>query len=127
MSTTDNRQTAVRLVEGLPEGIPNTRAFLAEGFTWWTPRLGQIENRREELSAAFYKHLKSPLSMTVTGVTAEGDRVAVEAFCDAELTNGTTYHNLYHFLFEFRDGLVSAVREYNDSKHAYDIWTGLMA
>ena len=50
-------------------------------------------------------------------MTAEDDRVAVEAESKAKLVNGTLYHNRYHFLFVVRDGRIHAVKEYLDTLH----------
>jgi ketosteroid isomerase-like protein len=50
-------------------------------------------------------------------MTAEGERVAVEAESKAKLANGTLYHNRYHFLFVVRDGRIQAVKEYLDTLH----------
>jgi hypothetical protein len=50
--------------------------------------------------------------MTPKGITAEGDRVAVEAESYGETASGKIYNNLYHFLFEVRGGKIQAVREY---------------
>ena len=66
--------------------------------------------------------LAGPLSLKVHGVTAEGDRVAVEAESHVQLKNGKTYNNTYHFLFLFRDGKIYQAREYNDSQHAAEIF-----
>jgi uncharacterized protein len=38
------------------------------------------------------------LRVTPTGLTAEGDRVAVEAESYGETASGKIYSNLYHFL-----------------------------
>ena len=38
------------------------------------------------------------------------------------LTNGRIYNQQYHFLLTFRDGKISAVREYLDTQHANDVW-----
>ena len=51
-------------------------------------------------------------------MTAEDDRVAVEAESMAKLVNGERYHNRYHFLFVLRDGRIQAVKEYLDTLHA---------
>ena len=56
--------------------------------------------------------------MEVKGVTAEGERVAVEAESFFELNDGRRYNNTYHFLFEFRDGRICCAKEYNDSGYA---------
>lgn len=62
------------------------------------------------------------LEVTPTAAVAQGDKVAVEATSYAKLKNGKVYQNAYHFLFEFRDGKILSVKEYMDTKHAYDIF-----
>ena len=59
--------------------------------------------------------------MTPKGLTAEGDRVAVEAESYGEMATGKIYNNLYHFLLEVRDGKIHAVREYLDTMHAKEV------
>lgn len=59
--------------------------------------------------------LKSPIQLTVLEMTAEGDRVAVEAETDMEMLNGSRYNNAYHFVFKLRDGKFTEVREYSCS------------
>lgn len=66
--------------------------------------------------------LQAGLRMTVTSAIAEGDKVAVEAVSAGDLKNGRRYRQEYHFLVEFRDGKISAVREYLDTQHAHDVW-----
>jgi len=46
-------------------------------------------------------------------MTAEGDKVAVEADSQAELANGIPYANKYHFLVTLRDGLITGIDEYS--------------
>ena len=64
------------------------------------------------------------LKITVKGVTAEGNRVAVEAESYGEHANGKIYNNFYHFLIECENGKVAAVREYLDTMHANDVLAG---
>jgi ketosteroid isomerase-like protein len=64
-------------------------------------------------------------TIEVTGVTAEGDRVAIEATGRGRLRNGRDYDNSYHFLMIVRDGRVLSVREYMDSQHVADVFAGL--
>jgi hypothetical protein len=66
--------------------------------------------------------LKGGLKMTVKSSIAEGNKVALEVQSYGELTNGRIYDQEYHFLMEFRDGKISAVREYLDTQHAYAVW-----
>ena len=57
------------------------------------------------------------ITVTPTVLTAEGDRVAVEAESYAEINNGRIYKNLYHFQRVIRDGQSCAIREYLDTEH----------
>jgi ketosteroid isomerase-like protein len=66
--------------------------------------------------------LTAGLSMTVLCAIAEGDRVALEVVSSGDLKNGRLYRQEYHFLMEFRDGKISAVREYLDTQHAHAVW-----
>lgn len=61
------------------------------------------------------------MRVTPTGLTAEGDRVAVEAESSGETATGRTYNNQYHFLFEVRDGKIQAAREYLDTLYAKEV------
>ena len=64
------------------------------------------------------------LKFTITGMTAEGDRVAVEAESHGRHVSGKLYHNQYHFLMIIRDGKVYAFKEYLDTMHANDVLVG---
>ena len=65
-------------------------------------------------------------TIEVTGVTAEGDRVAIEGTGRGRLRNGRDYDNSYHFLMIVRDGRVLSIREYMDSEHVADVFEGLL-
>ena len=55
------------------------------------------------------------MTLTPTGWTAEGDRVAVEMESYGEMTNGKVYNNFYHFLATVSNGKITALREYMDT------------
>jgi ketosteroid isomerase-like protein len=57
-------------------------------------------------------------------MTAEDDRVAVEAVSEGLHATGQTYSNEYHFLFRFRDGKVVEFKEYMDTERVTDILCG---
>ena len=65
-------------------------------------------------------------TIEVTGVTVEGERVAIEGTGRAKLRNGRDYDNTYHFLVIVRDGRALSVREYMDSAHVADVFEGLL-
>lgn len=120
MSIEANRQTALKMISAMAEGRLD-ETLITDDITWWVPGIGTVSKPAfRGFIDAFRAKLDGPCTMVVQGVTAEGDRVAVEAESFAKLTNGKTYNNTYHFLFVFRDGKICHSKEYNDSKHAVD-------
>ncbi|WBX85780.1 nuclear transport factor 2 family protein [Sphingosinicella microcystinivorans] len=55
------------------------------------------------------------------GVTAQGDRVAVEAVAHGKHQD-RIYRNRYHFLFVLRDGQIARILEYNDTQHLAEVF-----
>ena len=100
-------------------------AMLAPDARWWIPghpqefpAAGWADKATvERRLAANLKLLPHGIEIIVGDMTAEGERVAVEAESKAKLVNGTLYHNRYHFLFVVRDGRIHAVKEYLDTLH----------
>lgn len=100
-------------------------ALLAPDSRWWLPGHAQEfpaagwadKATVERRLAANLKLLPHGLEIIVGDMTAEGDRVAVEAESKAQLASGTLYHNRYHFLFVVRDGRIQVVKEYLDTLH----------
>lgn len=64
------------------------------------------------------------LKFTIKAMTAEGDRVAVEAESHGRHMSGRLYHNEYHFLFIIRGGKIVELKEYLDTMHANDVLCG---
>ena len=64
------------------------------------------------------------LSFEVLGMTAEGERVAVEARSSGTHVSGKPYSNGYHFLFTWRDGKLVELKEYMDTEHARKVLVG---
>ncbi|NUU25650.1 MAG: SnoaL-like domain-containing protein [Streptomycetaceae bacterium] len=60
----------------------------------------------------------TPFHVRVGSVTAEDDRVAIEAEATCELPDGRRYQNHYHFLLRIRDGKLRTLKEYFDTQHA---------
>jgi ketosteroid isomerase-like protein len=100
-------------------------AMLAPDSRWWIPghpqefpAAGWADKATvERRLAANLKLLPHGIEIIVGDMTAEGDRVAVEAESKATLVDGTLYHNRYHFLFVVREGRIHAVKEYLDTLH----------
>lgn len=71
-----------------------------------------------------YEAFPEGLSFTVIGVTAEGERVAVEAESRGKHASGRDYNNFYHFLFTIRNGKIVSLKEYLDTELATEVLAG---
>jgi ketosteroid isomerase-like protein len=64
---------------------------------------------------------KYRLQMDILGLTAEEDRVAMEAQSYLlNAANGRVYNNFYHYLFRVKDGQIVLFKEYQDTLHLFD-------
>lgn len=85
------------------------------------PPLGdKIFNKAELLTffrEAFAPVMASPFRVSVLELTAEGNRVAIEATSTAQNKKGMTLKQRYHTLMVVEDGLITEFREYLDSAH----------
>lgn len=95
-------------------------AALAEDATWWTPPRPDALGKRAfcEMIVRAHEVYRTHPVFTFHAITAEDDRVAVEAVADATLADGQAYHNWYHFLFRVRDGAIVSVKQYLDTQRA---------
>lgn len=127
MSAEDNKKIVLGLFENMNAG--NGAAVLgalADSATWWVagnfPLSGtKTKAQFAELIGDLGSKIDGALKVTPTGVTAEGDRVALEAESYAKMKNGKTYQNKYHFLIIVRDGKIQQVKEYLDTMHANEV------
>ena len=72
--------------------------------------LAGTKNKKQfaEMLATIEKGMPNGVRLTIAGVTAEGERVAVEKNADGESAAGKGYHNQYHDLLVVRDGKIHA-------------------
>ena len=110
--------------------IPGVLDLLADDLSWWSagkPELVPVTGLRDKKHIArvfnsMGEQLEQGLTMTVKGLTAEGDKVAAEVESFGHLRNGRVYNNEYHFLLTMRDGRIAAVKEYYDTHHVHATW-----
>jgi len=130
MSIEDNKRIVLEYFEHTSAGrIPEALSCLADDLTYWVAGdperfpLAGTKSKPEfaELLGHLFEHMPKGVKVSPTGITAEGDRVALETTADAETATGKTYHNLFHFLFIVRDGKIHVVREYLDTLRAKEI------
>jgi ketosteroid isomerase-like protein len=118
MSIEANKAAARRFIANLPNDVIEEDK-LAPDFTYWTIPTGIIP--RDVITAPGAKMgrlFDGPMTITETGITAEGDRVAMEAKSDGLLVSGKRYSNIYHFLFVFApDGRLREVKEHMNTAH----------
>lgn len=110
----DNSDTARAFLEALPRG-KLTSDLLTEDFTAWTTSSGQMSSDKfrggTEMLAAIFSN---PMQIEIDAVTAEDDRVVVEAASYGLLVDGEEYRNRYVFVFRMRDGKVASFAEHNN-------------
>jgi uncharacterized protein len=82
---------------------------------------------REQIAAAaggIFEVFPDGLEFRVQHMTAEGERVAVEATSEGRHVSGKIYSNEYHFLFEFQGGKLLRLKEYMDTERITDVLCG---
>jgi ketosteroid isomerase-like protein len=128
MTTEANKQVVKQFFARLDANdTPGALAIVADDATWWLagkrellPSAGSYDKTRlTELFRTMDSRLTGGLRMTIKSVIAEGDRVAVETESHGKLRNGRSYNNEYVFVITVRAGKIAAVREYNDTHHAF--------
>ena len=131
MNSDRNKAAARRLFELFTASdIDGVLALMTEDATWLIPGKKELMPtaglyNKEKIGKLFHRMLDGltgGLRMTVKSLIAEGDRVAAEVTSAGDLKNGRLYRQEYHFLIEFRDGKICAVREYLDTQHAHAVW-----
>ena len=104
---------------------------LTDDASWWVS--GTIEgmsgtNSKQQLGnllrAVMPLYKDGALKITPTSMIAEGNMVAAEATSYAELTNGKVYNNRYHFLIEVEGDRIHSVKEYSDTHHMLETFSG---
>ena len=119
-----NKQIARDFMHALSSGDAHRiLACYTDDATVWTagalPFSGLHTNEEvvglcEGLLGAFPEGLK----FSVKDMTAEGERVAIEAEGLGTHASGKVYHQHYHFLLVIRDGKVAEMKEYFDTELA---------
>ena len=118
MSIEENKALVRRYMQAVIDGDVGTiEALQHPDVRWWVLGFGEMDR------ATFMEGVRSSLiaamqrSVTITGMTAEGDRVAYEAESEM-LFPDRVYRNLYHNLVVIRGGLIVEGREYMDPRAA---------
>ena len=125
-----NKELAKQLIDALSRSdLAAVSELYAEDLMLWTagslPFSGT--KTREAALAGFPQVLgmfPQGLEFEIVALTAEGDRVAIEATSRGKHVSGLDYANEYHFLMRARDGKVIEFKEYMDTDHARQVFFG---
>jgi ketosteroid isomerase-like protein len=130
MSTEVNKKVVLSFLEHFSAGnVDAALALMADDVTYWVAgkpdKFALVGTKTKaqltELFGGIGAVMPNGLRVTPKGLTAEGDRVAVEAESYDETATGKIYNNLYHLLFEVHHGKIQVVREYLDTMHAKEM------
>ena len=122
-----NKAVVTQFFERMNAGdLDGSFGLLADDCTWFSlssRRFSGQEQMRAMIAHVNETVLRAPIAATITVLTAEENRVAALTDGAAEALNGTRYDQRYHFLFEFADGLISRLWEFNDTFQAREFFT----
>jgi len=126
--TTEAKTVLTAYVAAVEAGDADAiRASFDEDATWtlagelpvsgiWVGREAIID---QFLPTAMAHYEPGSVRLEITGMIAEGDRVALEWTSRARTLDGRPYENDCIGVFTVRDGRIVAVREYMDTHYAY--------
>ncbi|MDB5394550.1 MAG: hypothetical protein JWM91_2056 [Rhodospirillales bacterium] len=82
------------------------------------------KTRAKEFAGQVLGAFPQGIRFVIHELTAEGDRVAIEAESFATHVSGKPYNNKYHFFMRLRDGLIIEFKEYMDTEMVTDVLCG---
>jgi hypothetical protein len=99
----------------------------ADDFSLWTAGSLPFSGRKTRAEAMANAPLvlgmfPTGLEFEIVAITAEGERVAIEAISRGTHASGKAYANHYHFLMRIRDEKIVEFKEYMDTEHARDVF-----
>jgi ketosteroid isomerase-like protein len=125
-----NKSLARKFVDAISRADVDAivNAYAPDG-TCWTSGTLPISGTftRDQVAAASRGVLTvfpEGLRFTIHALTAEGERVAIEAESYGKHVSGKIYNNKYHFVLRARGGKIVEWREYMDTMHANDVLCG---
>ena len=130
MGIEENKKLALAFVDAVSRGDSQAiqDAYAEDGSSWTigtmpiSGRFGKAEIA--QAAASVLDVFPDGLAFTVHRMTAEGDRVAIEAESNGVHVSGKHYNNVYHFLMQVRDGKIVEWKEYMDTEHARKVLVG---
>ena len=120
MTVQENKELAMSWLEaGFNGDSDRWLSLLHEDFHYWNG--GKWHDRAGYVGIADRLSndlLKGEFSLKIGTITAEEDRVVVEAEPSYDLQSGNHYHNFYVYILRFRDGKIVSFTNHFDTAHA---------
>lgn len=102
-------------------------ALLTGDMTGWITTQGTLDKARYQgLVRLMATMTDGPLQFTIDAITAQDDRIVVEARAQGRLVNGQDYAQTYVFVLRIRDGLIASVAEHYNALVAQEKLVPLM-
>ena len=126
----ENKALARRMIEALSNAdVEFVKENYAEDFRIWVSGSLPFSGTGDKASAvagmpAVLGLFPQGLRFEIVAMTAEGDRVAIEARSAGKTAGGGVYRQEYHFLMRVRDGKIVEWKEYMDTEHARKVLVG---
>ena len=130
MSIEDNKRRTLVFFEAIGRGdaeaIANTYCDEGRVVTMGNTLISGSRGKEEirQFAGGVLDAFPDGLSYTIHHLTAEDDRVAVEATSEGRHVSGKDYRNHYHFLLTWRDGQLLELKEYMDTEQVTDVICG---
>lgn len=126
MTATDPRSVVIRYVEAVRDGDAGViHDSFAEDATWHYPGdlpVSKVWRGRDAIVGEFLggmgpAFVPGTLEIELVGTVAEGDRVVAEWTAKATTVRGGAYDNRCIGVYTVRDGRITSVVEYADTRH----------
>ncbi len=126
----ENKELARQMLQALTNAdVDWVREHYAEDFQIWVTGSLPFSGTNDRAGAlagmpAVLDIFPEGLVFTVKDMTAEGEKVAIEAISRGKTFRGDQYEQEYHFLMRARGGKIVEWKEYMDTEHARKVLVG---
>ena len=117
-------ETIKQVYKGLEAGDPNPLFEMLDDDMQWTiigsskysGTFKGVQDLVDRLISPLHEQLDGHIHITPENFIADGDFVVVQGRGEAKTATGSTYNNVYCFVFEWRGEKVVKVTEYADTE-----------
>tara|TARA_A100001037_G_scaffold218089_1_gene195923 strand:+ start:378 stop:830 length:453 start_codon:yes stop_codon:yes gene_type:complete len=123
---TENKNLVISFWEAFSKGdAAEAMSHMHEDGSWWIQGNTDISGfyTKAEYAALIEgvgQNTENGIQVVLKEITAEENRVAVEATSHGLLNNGKIYNNTLHLQHVIKDNQLFSVREYLDTKHVQE-------